>query len=334
MSFRSNARSNVNRYIQAGNAAANAGVQISGGIARNRPKYDKIENARQNAYADQFVAATRAETQVTNAAVDAKARVQMTGDDIKADKKIEGAKKQTRMAGKLAGGAQMIGYAAYLKNKKDEPNSLIDFYDKQLGKVGDRIGEAQGKLDEVNNREIPQPGSTSTDSTSTPGSSDSTSQSSTGYQGLSGNAKLVADAIAGPESGSWGYEAFNQGGAAGGTVVLGKSGSHKETFGTSLKDMTLQQIFDKQNMGGTDDEFRAAGGLHAVGRYQFIGSTLQDEVAKMGLDPSSTKFTPEIQDQIFLSHIKRVGNISPWIGPSTKYGQGKKDELNSMISTL
>lgn len=333
MSFRSTVRSNSNRYIQAGNAAASAGVNISGGIAKNRPRYDKIENARQNAYADQAAAAMKAEAQVTNAAVNAKARVQMTKDDVNASKKIEGAKKQTRMAGKLAGGAQMIGYAAYLKNKKDEPNSLIDFYDKQLGKVGDRLGEAQSNLDEVNSREIPKPGSSSA-STSTPGSSDSPSQSSTGYQGLSGNAKLVAEAIAGPESGSWGYEAFNQGGAAGGTVVLGKSGSHKETFGSSLQDMTLQQIFDKQNMGGTDDEFRAAGGLHAVGRYQFIGPTLQDEVAKMGLDPSTTKFTPEIQDQIFLSHIKRVGNISPWIGPSNKYDQSKKDELNSMISTL
>ena len=87
-------------------------------------------------------------------------------------------------------------------------------------------------------------------------------------------------------------------------------------------------------MGGSDADFQAAGGLHAVGRYQFIGSTLQEEVSKMGLDPSTTKFTPEVQDQIFFSHAKRIGNISPWIGPSINYGADKRSHLNSLISQL
>ena len=75
--------------------------------------------------------------------------------------------------------------------------------------------------------------------------SGTSSSSSTALQSLTGVRKELADAIAGPESGSWGYEAFNQGGAAGGTKVLGKSGSHKETFGRSLTDMTLGEIFKK-----------------------------------------------------------------------------------------
>ena len=48
------------------------------------------------------------------------------------------------------------------------------------------------------------------------GSSPTTSGSSMTPQSLTGVRKELADAIAGPESGSWGYEAFNQGGAAGG----------------------------------------------------------------------------------------------------------------------
>jgi hypothetical protein len=153
---------------------------------------------------------------------------------------------------------------------------------------------------------------------------------------LTGASKKVADAIAGPESGSYGYEAFNQGGAKGGTKVLGKSGSHKDVFGIPLTSMTLGQIFNKQNtkqQGLSLDEHFKTGGLHAVGRYQFIGSTLQDEVSRMGLS-KDTKFTPEVQDQIFLSHLKRVGNISPWVGPSTQYSPEKKSELNSLIATL
>ena len=153
---------------------------------------------------------------------------------------------------------------------------------------------------------------------------------------LSGTKKEFADAIAGPESGSWGYEAFNQGGAAAGTKVLGKSGSYKETYGRSLTDMTLGEIFHKQNTkqrGLSLDEHFKSGGLHAVGRYQFIGDTLQDEAKRMGLSPD-TKFTPEVQDSIFFSHAKRVGNISPWVGPSVKYDAAERARLNNMISTF
>ena len=177
---------------------------------------------------------------------------------------------------------------------------------------------------------------TPTLSTDSPTSSTTSSIPVASGTSLTGASKTVADAIAGPESGSFGYEAFNQGGAKGGTKVLGKSGSHKEVFGTPLTSMTLGQIFDKQNtkqQGLSLDEHFKSGGLHAVGRYQFIGSTLQDEVNRMGLS-KDTKFTPEVQDQIFLSHVKRVGNISPWVGPSTQYSSQKKAELNDLIASL
>lgn len=154
---------------------------------------------------------------------------------------------------------------------------------------------------------------------------------------LSGNRKIFADAIAGPESGSWGYDAFNQFGIKGGTDTLGKRGSHLEHFGTRLTDLTLAEIFDRQNTeakGMSVQQHLDSGGLHAVGRYQFVGGTLQDEVRRMGLDPNTTKFSPEVQDQIFFSHAKRIGNISPWIGPMNKYDQAKRNYLNSLIPTL
>ena len=66
-----------------------------------------------------------------------------------------------------------------------------------------------------------------------------------------------------------------------------------------ITNMTLDEIFYKQNIykrGLSFQEHLDSGGLHAVGRYQFIGDTLQDEVRRMGLDTKTTKFTPEIQD--------------------------------------
>ena len=156
---------------------------------------------------------------------------------------------------------------------------------------------------------------------------------------LTGASKTVADAVAGPESGSYGYEAFNQGGETGGTAIpVGfKSGNYKETFGTSLTDKTIGEIMELQSDPGkgviSDSDWVSSGKLHAVGRYQFIGNTLKDEVNRMGL-PKDTKFTPEVQDQIFLSHLKRVGNISPWVGPSSQYSSAKKAELNNLIANL
>ena len=156
---------------------------------------------------------------------------------------------------------------------------------------------------------------------------------------LTGTAKTLADDVAGPESGTYGYEAFNQGGEKGGTAIPAgfKSGNYKSTFGSSLTDKSIGEIMELQRDPGrkaiSDADWVSSGKLHAVGRYQFIGSTLRDEVTRMGL-PLDTKFTPEVQDQIFLSHAKRIGNISPWVGPSTKYSAEKQNQLNNIIASL
>ena len=182
------------------------------------------------------------------------------------------------------------------------------------------------------------PPTTPPTTTSATASSTSTLPVATGTT-LTGASKTVADAIALPESGSYGYEAFNQGGEKGGTAIPAgfKSGNYKETFGTSLTDKTIGEIMELQRDPGksvmSDSDWVSSGKLHAVGRYQFIGDTFRDEVNRMGIS-KDTKFTPEVQDQIFLSHLKRVGNISPWVGPSNQYSAEKKAELNNLIASL
>jgi hypothetical protein len=188
-------------------------------------------------------------------------------------------------------------------------------------------------------------GDNSTETTTTPPTTTSATVSSTSTlpvatgTTLTGASKTVADAIALPESGSYGYEAFNQGGEKGGTAIPAgfKSGNYKETFGTSLTDKTIGEIMELQRDPGksvmSDSDWVSSGKLHAVGRYQFIGDTFRDEVNRMGIS-KDTKFTPEVQDQIFLSHLKRVGNISPWVGPSNQYSSEKKAELNNLIASL
>ena len=330
-------RMGAGNYIQAGKAATRNMLNTVAGVRDNAPKYDDIASTGIKARAEEKVTAIRAKNAVAESKIKAEAFVRKTKEKINVDKAIRKGRQGVAKAGVVAAAGELLGDAF----KKPGPDPMKPFQtdytaiDKLMAEQGEKIdqkiSDATQMIEDVRNGTyVPKGSSTPIGGSTSSGSSESNTGSST----LTGVRKEFADAIAGPESGSWGYEAFNQGGAEGGTKVLGKSGSHKETFGRSLTDMTLQEIFDKQNMGGSDAEFQAAGGLHAVGRYQFIGSTLQEEVSKMGLDPSTTKFTPEVQDQIFFSHAKRIGNISPWIGPSINYGADKRNYLNSLISQL
>ena len=115
------------------------------------------------------------------------------------------------------------------------------------------------------------------------------------------------------------YNAVNQGGTDEGRTPLGYSGDITKNplwGGRQLTDMTLSEIYgfqDRKGLSGAD--FEAQGGLHAVGRYQFIGSTLRWVADQMGI-PLDTKFTPQIQDQMAAWLLTNSSNgIGQWVGP-------------------
>ena len=325
----------VGDWIAAGKAGAKSVNDLFAVARDNSPDYGMIAKTGMNARSKERQVATNAKKNVINAGIAAEARVRQA--QIKADTSEEISDLKSSMKrkagivgalGAIAGGGLMAvenNRAKKLQAERDareeatwnaKVKMMSDFYNRDT---------TPSKGPEL--LEIPE----YKPSTSTGSSSSASTGSSSGSSSLSGVRKELADAIAGPESGNWGYEAFNQGGAKGGTEVLGKYGSHKETFGRSLTDMTLGEIFKKQN--GPKETHYQDGGLHAVGRYQFIGPTLREEVDRMGLS-HDTKFTPQVQDDIFFSHIKRIGNISPWIGPSVNYDSDKRNYLNSLIPQI
>ena len=134
--------------------------------------------------------------------------------------------------------------------------------------------------------------------------------------------RRAADITSNYESaGSGGYNAVNQGGEAGGTSI--PAGFYSGDFrampqhkGRSLTDLTVGEIMSLQaDPGGSamsDAEWVERGKLHAVGRYQFIGSTLKGLVQRLGIQRNQ-KFTPELQDRLFLSLLKS-GGPGQWIG--------------------
>ena len=308
-------------YAQAGKAVARDAEKALDVTRKNSVDFGGLAQVGMKVKSNDKIAAIKAGARVKEA-------------DIAADKteKLHAAKMKGAKAGVMrkAGSLIALGVGGLAEKSEKRDYSL---YDKKIAGMKEKNDADRATMAgiDTSGKKVETP-ATNTGGTAASGASTTAAAGSA----LTGKRKELADAIAGPESGSWGYEAFNQGGAAGGTKGLGKSGSHKETYGTSLSDMTLGQIFHKQNTkqrGMSLDEHYKSGGLHAVGRYQFIGSTLQDEVARMGLS-HDTKFTPQVQDDIFFSHIKRVGNISPWVGPSVNYSQGKKDHLNGLISQI
>ena len=119
--------------------------------------------------------------------------------------------------------------------------------------------------------------------------------------------------IADVESGPWGYNAVNQGTAPDGTIL--GSGSIDNIYpGMDLTEQTLGQVRALQNetFPGSDDEWRASGGLWAVGKYQFIPKTLQMLIDKNNIS-LDTKFSPALQDYLALQ-LLTIQGPQAWIG--------------------
>ena len=340
MNFNSIGASNSSNYAAAAKSVASAQDKAFAIARKTGPDYAMLsKTAMDNASAEKRMA-MKAEASVAQAGIRAVGNVKQTQLKTQTDLKLSKMKAKQRMAGGVAALRKIAGagFLAFKDNTKGreyptaDTSSIYEDYKNTRDKL---IQERESQRTTYKPTEFdPQDSSVSSNTGGTAGKASGGTASPSTNGSLSGNQKIVADAIAKYESGNWGYEAFNQGGAAGGTKVLGKSGSYKDTYGTSLTDMTLGEIFHKQNTkqrGLSMDEHIKSGGLHAVGRYQFIGSTLQDEAQRMGLSPD-TKFTPQVQDAIFLNHIKRVGNISPWVGPSNNYSSAQKQQFNSMIA--
>ena len=106
----------------------------------------------------------------------------------------------------------------------------------------------------------------------------------------SAEANWFLDSIASVESRSYGgYEAFNRGGTDGGHTAIG-SGNSTTDLDKPITSMTLGEIKQRH----------AEGSLHAVGRYQFIGTTFLETANLLGFDDNQ-KFDEKTQDLFALT---------------------------------
>jgi len=76
---------------------------------------------------------------------------------------------------------------------------------------------------------------------------------------------------------------------------------------SAIVNMTLDELFQDMRKRGK------ATGSSASGRYQYIRKTLQGVARQMGLDTRKEKFTPELQDEIAIFHLRSAHGLDRWL---------------------
>ena len=74
-----------------------------------------------------------------------------------------------------------------------------------------------------------------------------------------------------------------------------------------ILNMTLDQLYDDMRSRGS------ASGSSASGRYQYIRTTLQSVANSMRLDPNTTKFNEQTQDNIVIYHLRANHGLDRWL---------------------
>jgi hypothetical protein len=134
-------------FISAGNQAVNSAVKIRQALANNKPDYTGIGTQ-----------AIEDKTKEDIAQMDAKAKAYKSGltskmysrkDQITrdTDKYVANKKKQTQMAGKLAGGVALLGTAGFMSKEKVEENP---FQSKYQSYIDENNNEMRGLQSEIN----------------------------------------------------------------------------------------------------------------------------------------------------------------------------------------
>lgn len=177
--------------------------------------------------------------------------------------------------------SQGIAAITQFRSSKDyrtavDANDTVNWIDDKLGMLS---SDAVESVEEMN-AEVDAAGSGSSSSSSTGGST-------------SGFAALAARTEGGGD--------YN--------TLFGFSNREGGRFsGVKITDMTINELLDFSNPSGEYGQW-VKGKIGRVatpmGAFQYVGSTLREIVKEMGLDPN-TKFTPEVQNEIFTYHIGKI----------------------------
>ena len=79
-------------------------------------------------------------------------------------------------------------------------------------------------------------------------------------------------------------------------------------------EMTIQEVLNMMKSGMYNGKKLFATDKYnsdATGRYQFMSYTLKEEAERAGLNFATTKFTPDLQDELIIRRIRRMRGVTP-----------------------
>lgn len=292
-------------FIQAGNEAVRAAYKARAAAERNKPKYDKLGKQAIKDQTAQELLSMEIRGRAQQSALASKSNQKTREINREAE---EFAKKQVssaRMAGKLAGGAALIGGAYFMSKREEEENEVLSLLQKQKEQTEIELREKQKEIENLRSSQNTE--TITEQDQNTPSLKNSDSSTSSTKETLTGSFPSLTSAIniigKYESDSSGGYDAYNLGGSQGGTVAHGSGNSADgKQFGAPLTSMSIGKI----------KQLQASGQLHAAGRFQFIGNSLPEAARFAGLSDNDI-FSPENQNKMVMAFGKKYGS-GRWVG--------------------
>lgn len=137
-------------FISAGNEAVRAAYKARAAAERNKPKYDKFGKQAIEDQTKQDLLSMEIRGRAQQNAMTSKANQKTKEINREAKKYAEDQVRSARMAGKLAGGAALLGGAYFMsKEKPDAPDEGIGMYKDYIEENNQSIRDIQTKMDEL-----------------------------------------------------------------------------------------------------------------------------------------------------------------------------------------
>ncbi len=291
-------------FIQAGNEAVRAALKARIAAERNKPKYDRFGKRAIQDQTAQDLLSMEIRGRAQEAALTSKSNKKTREINREAEEFAKEQVRSAKMAGKLAGGAALIGSSYFMSKRKDEPDERIGMLQGFIQENKDRDRqEAEKQSSRATEASITSVSEIDASNTSVTESNPISSSKET-LEGSFPKLTTAINIIGKYESdSSGGYDAYNLGGSQGGTVAHGSGNSADgRQFGAPLTSMSIGKI----------KQLQANGQLHAAGRFQFIGNSLPEAARFAGLSDNDI-FSPENQNKMVMAFGKKYGS-GRWVG--------------------
>ena len=282
-------------FIQAGNEAVRAALKARSAAERNKPKYDRFGKRAIQDQTAQDLLSMEIRGRAQEAALISKSNKKTKDINREAKAFAKEQERSARMAGKLAGGAALIGSAYFMGKRKDEVDPSIELLQKNIDELEAEVRDYQTKSDEL---------STKLDTTSI-SEQDNSSQPLSGSYPTPSSKETLSGSFPSPYKG-------------GSTATQAQMTKFAEQAGFSPENAKIMAAIAMGESGGrvkidtvqsgTDPNMKNE---FSVGATQINVQAHGDKLAKLGYTADDLR-DPVKNFQVAKMVYDEMGSFSPW----------------------